>query len=142
MKIICSLFQLSTSDLKCIIILVTKSNIWKIQQLILSNIQRDGFYNLLLLFTQTRIKIIKYYTNQYAWIIIIQDEKDLQGNLLFRELVLNCFPQALLHPSLDHNPSYPGAGRPPPQDPGLCNNSTFNVAWVIRVAWVIYRIHI
>ena len=32
------------------------------------------FYNLLLLFTQKRIEVRKYYTNQYVWINIIQLE--------------------------------------------------------------------
>ena len=70
--------------------------------------------------------------NQYAWIKIIQNEEDLQGNLLSRELVFNWFYSlASLLPSLDHNPSYPGVGRPPPQRPGLQDNGKLGVAWVI-----------
>ena len=51
---------------------------------------------------------------------IIQSEEDLQGNLLFRELVFNwLYFLASLLPLPDHNPSYPGVGPPPPQHPGL-----------------------
>ena len=70
--------------------------------------------------------------NQYAWIKIIQSDEDLQGNLLFRELVFNWFYSlASLLPLPDHNPSYPGVGRPPPQRPGLQDNEKLGVAWVI-----------
>ena len=90
------------------------------------------FYNLLLLSTQTLIEIRKYYTNQYARINFIQREEDLQGNLLFRELVFNwLYSLASLLPLLDHNPSCPGVGRPPPQRPGLQDNEKLGVAWVI-----------
>ena len=43
----------------------------------------------------------------------------------------NCFPSISLHPRFAFNPSYPGAGPPPPQPLGLQNNGKFGVAWVI-----------
>ena len=43
----------------------------------------------------------------------------------------NCFPFISLHPRFAFNPSYPGAGPPPPQRLGLQNNGKFGVAWVI-----------
>ena len=53
----------------------------------------------------------------------------------------NFFPQILLHLNLELNPGAPGAGRPTYQRGGTWNNRTFGVAWVIGVAWFIYRIH-
>ena len=90
------------------------------------------FYNLLLFFTQKQVKVRKYYTNQYAWINIIHNDEDLQGNLLFREQVFNwLYFLASLLPLPDHNPSYPGVGPPPPQRRGLQDNGKLGVAWVI-----------
>ena len=46
-------------------------------------------------------------------------------------LQLPLFPQISLHPGLAFNPSTPWAGRLAHQPPGLWNNGTFSLAWVI-----------
>ena len=72
-----------------------------------------------------------YYTNQIICINIVRNEV-ISLNLFFWELIINCsFPSISLHPRFAFNPSYPGAGPPPPQRLGLQDNGKFGVAWVI-----------
>ena len=53
----------------------------------------------------------------------------------------NFFPQISFHPRLELNPSSPELAGQPTSAGGSWNNGTFGMAWVIGVAWFIYRIH-
>ena len=85
---------------------------------------------IIVIYTNTnRNKKILY--DQYC-MNLKQGEGEFQGTLLSRSWSpTDSFFQASPLPSLDHNPSYPGAGQPPPQHPGLWDNGTLGVAWVI-----------